>query len=244
MSLSILIEKYIQNIANNEKQTVESLKEDNNLKNLSKYIRGGLSKLRKNDLINLIDTFKKYKKNKYIIYDKEIIPDEEQQQIISANVNYNIRVIAGAGTGKTTTIGCRIKYLLDSFVLPDKILVLTFNVEARKNLELMMDKLFGFDIKMEIRTIDSFCSKLIYEIENEKNNNISFEDITNIYSLSELGIRGKKIMEKYHSAICQEYEYVFFDEFQDVNEDQFQILKYFVMNNSSTVYFHVNFINR
>lgn len=237
MSLSTLIQNFVSSTSaeqkeNKKSQTVTAIKNDHNLKQLSKYVRGGVSKMAKTELQELTDSFNTYKKNKYFVGGREIKPDPEQIKIIKAPLTHNIRVIAGAGTGKTTTIGCRIKHLLDSHVTPDKILVLTFNVEARKNLEKMIDKLMGFEIKMEIRTIDSFCFKIKNDFYGgfsyDSNNNDSESTIS--YSLSELGICGRKIMEKYGAEICSQYKYVFFDEFQDVNEDQFQILKCFVKN--------------
>ena len=41
-----------------------------------------------------------------------------------------MRIIAAAGSGKTTTILCRVKYLVDNCISPNKILLLTFNVDA------------------------------------------------------------------------------------------------------------------
>lgn len=226
MSLGTLIQKYVISLETEKKiQTNISIKNNSNLKQLSKYISGGISKLTKNKLKILTDSFISYKRNKFFIDKKEIKPDNEQIKIIKSPKNYNIRVIAGAGTGKTTTICCRIKYLLDYHTTPDRILILTFNIEARKNLVNMMCKLMGVDIKIEIRTIDSFCSK----IKNDFNREFNYDTVNN-YSLNELGICGRKIMEKYGEEICSQYKYVFFDEFQDVNEDQFQILKCFVNN--------------
>jgi len=227
MSFSTLIHNFVTVNATEKdnKKTITAIKNDHNLKQLSKYVRGGISKLAKTELQKLTDRFDAYKKNEYYVGGKKIEPDPEQTKIIRAPVTHNIRVIAGAGTGKTTTIGCRIKYLLDSHVTPDKILVLTFNIEARKNLEKMIDGLMGFEIKMEIRTIDSFCFKIKNDFSDGFNN--GYESQINS-SLSELGICGRKIMDKYGAEICSQYKYVFFDEFQDVDEDQFQILKNFV----------------
>lgn len=234
MSLSTLIQNFVDSVKTDtddkKTKTVTMIKNDHNLKQLSKYVRGGISKMNKTELHGLMDNFNAYKKNQYFVGGREINPDSEQIKIIKAPVSHNIRVIAGAGTGKTTTIGCRIKHLLDSHVTPDRILVLTFNVEARKNLEKMIDKLMGFEVKMEIRTIDSFCFKIKNDFFGEFShgtNNNETESTLN-YSLSELGIAGRKIMEKYGSEICAQYSHIFFDEFQDVNEDQFQILKTFV----------------
>lgn len=222
MTLCELINNFVaEDIA---QKNVQELKKNVHLKQLSKYVRGGISKMTKLELIDLIKRLNDYKSETYIVGGKEIHPDDEQIKIIKASLNHNIRVLAGAGSGKTTTIGCRIKHLLDTATTPDKILVLTFNVEARKNLEEMLDQLMGFNVKLEIRTIDSFCNKIKGDFNNGLNEGAY------AYSLSELGIIGRKIMEKYGKEIAGQYEYVFFDEFQDVNDDQFRILKNFVAN--------------
>ena len=248
-----MIQKFISSTEDNDDRKVQSIatiKSNTSLKQLSKYIRGGISKMSKGELQDLTQKLHLYDKDVYVVGKKKISPDHEQIKIIEAPLGNNIRVIAGAGTGKTTTIACRIKYLLDTSVTPDKILVLTFNVEARKNLESMIDRLMGFEIKMEIRTIDSFCFKIKNDFGTNnliKNNsgktsifgdaNTNTNSTNSVFtpppkncSLSEFGTIGRKIMEKYGKEICSQYEYVFFDEFQDVNEDQFEILRQFVSN--------------
>lgn len=221
MTLYELINNLITDDVTHKK--VQELKSNVNLKQLSKFVKGGISKMTKLELTDLVKRFNEYQNDQYIVGGKKINPDEEQIKIIKASYDHNIRVLAGAGSGKTTTIGCRIKHLLDNVTTPDKILVLTFNVEARKNLEDMLDQLMGFSIRMEIRTIDSFCNK----IKGDFGHSLGVNEGT-FYSLSELGIIGRKIMEKYGREIAGQYEYVFFDEFQDVNDDQFRILKCFV----------------
>ena len=227
-----LSEATVENTKKPPIKTVTALKADPKLKLMSKYIRGGISKMIRSDIVNLIDKMNSYKAGIYIVGDKQITPDQEQYLIIEAPVNNNIRVIAGAGTGKTTTITCRIKYLLDTCVTPDKILVLTFNIESKKNLEIMIDKQIGFDIKIEIKTIDSFCLKIKNDfcINNLINQTSNSSLTTGWQSLSEYGIIGRKIMEKYGTEIASQYKYIFFDEFQDVDEDQFEILRIFSVN--------------
>jgi hypothetical protein len=224
--------------------SISSYKSNLNMKALSKFIRGGISKMSKEDMTSIMNNSSSYKKDKYTINNQELISDPEQIKIIKAPVSQNIRVIAGAATGKSTVIACRIKYLLDYHTTPDKILVLTFNMEARRNLEKILDQMMGFSIKMEIRTIDSFCYKLNNDFTNNPENNdnekksfnncvvrtINNEGETEYMiesSYGELGTTSRKIIEKYGSLICSQYKYVFFDEFQDVNEDQFCILKEF-----------------
>jgi hypothetical protein len=194
-------------------------KKDFKSKRFSEFVTGGLSKLNKTDFFQLKDAITVYQKNKLII-----TPDKEQMKIIKANPNINIRVIAGAGSGKTTTILCRIKYLLDNYITPDQILVLTFNVEACNSLIQKTKEMFGFDIKINIKTIDAFCKYIIYNWSNN----------SDLISLSELGILAKQILsnKEKRQEICSKYKYVFFDEFQDVNEEQFFVLSSFYSSGS------------
>ena len=66
--------------------------------------------------------------------DNVIVPSEEQWAAITAPLEPCI-IIAGAGTGKTTTMACRISYLIGTGqVLPEKILGLTFTKKAAREL--------------------------------------------------------------------------------------------------------------
>ena len=137
----------------------------------------GLSKMTKEELYDVALKLSLYKSQlvnynykKFKINNKTITLDDEQYSLVMSKPNIHIRVIAGAGSGKTTTICMRIKYLIDNFISPNKILVMTFNVDARKNIEERMHKLFGFNINVQIRTIDSFCCflrmKYLYFLDN------------------------------------------------------------------------------
>lgn len=192
----------------------------NKLKPLSRYIRQ-LSKYKKEDLIKLKNQLMAYcnNKNKY-----DIKLDDQQKAVVEAPIA-NLRVIAGAGSGKTTTILNRIKYLVDKYTTPDTILIMTFNVDACNSIKDRVHKLFGFDINIDIRTIDSFCCKIQYEYGHLMGDN-------SFVSRNEYGIRAERIMNKYGAAIANKYQYVFFDEFQDVNRAQFGILKAFADNGS------------
>ena len=51
--------------------------------------------------------------------------NKKQQKAVVKNEKYN-QVIAAAGTGKTTVLAYRIKYLIEEGVRPDRILAITF----------------------------------------------------------------------------------------------------------------------
>jgi superfamily I DNA/RNA helicase len=187
-------------------------------KSLSCYVNGGLAK--KTKFTNYIKSNGKgYRTFKFP--SGEVTLDDEQYCIVTCPVNYNIRICAAAGSGKTTTVLCRIKYLIDKLVVPTKILLLTFNVEAAQNLRNRIKDLVSFDININIYTIDAYCNYIIHKYGRKHNKN---------YSLSELSIDGLEIMKKYGREISSQYKYVFFDEFQDVNDAQFNILKIFANN--------------
>jgi DNA polymerase III epsilon subunit-like protein len=210
MSLNNLIASLNLNIGNKDFMY-------DNIKCISNYIdvENTLSKLKKGELSNIIEGLKNY-----LVKENEIVLDTEQINIVESNNYENKRIIAGAGSGKTTTILYRIKYLLDNFITPDRILVLTFNRDSAQNIRNRIKQIFGFDVYIKIYTIDAFCCRLFnkYNINN------------NIFSLSEYCSMGLKIMQEYGKEISSQFKYIFFDEFQDVNDIQFNILKTFVDN--------------
>jgi DNA polymerase III epsilon subunit-like protein len=194
----------------------------NDLKLFSPFIEGGITKLKKAEKENLHTILQKYdKSDREFSFDNNTITlDDEQFSIVSANPNQNIRILAGAGSGKTTTILCRVKYLVDNYTTPNRILILTFNKDASENLKNRIITLFGFKINIDIYTIDAFCCMLYYKYESNKF----------FISLSEYILLGRKIMFEYGKEISAKYKYIFFDEFQDVNSKQFDILNEFVKN--------------
>ena len=73
--------------------------------------------------------------------DKNIILDEEQKNVI-LDESQNLIVIAGAGTGKTTTISAKVKYLVDiKKVKAEEILIISFTNKAINELKERIKKL-------------------------------------------------------------------------------------------------------
>jgi DNA helicase-2/ATP-dependent DNA helicase PcrA len=72
-------------------------------------------------------------------------------------------IIAGAGTGKTTVITERIKYLvLQKKVEPSQILALTFTEKATKEMEERVDQAMPYGYtQMWISTFHSFCDRIL-----------------------------------------------------------------------------------
>ncbi|MGA2967972.1 MAG: ATP-dependent DNA helicase [Candidatus Levyibacteriota bacterium] len=88
--------------------------------------------------------------------------DKHQQQAVRHG-NGPLLIIAGAGTGKTTVITERIKYLvLKRKVEPARILALTFTEKAAQEMEERVDQAMPYGYtQMWISTFHSFCDRIL-----------------------------------------------------------------------------------
>ena len=80
-----------------------------------------------------------------------------------------IRVIAGAGSGKTTALTSRFAFLVDAVgVDPSKILCVTFTNKAANQMKDRVRRILGEEVELpHIQTFHSFCNFFLrYEIEN------------------------------------------------------------------------------
>jgi DNA helicase II / ATP-dependent DNA helicase PcrA len=74
-----------------------------------------------------------------------------------------LMIIAGAGTGKTTVVTDRIKYLISSGkALPQEILALTFTEKASREMEDRVDEAMPYGVtQMWISTFHAFCDRIL-----------------------------------------------------------------------------------
>ena len=72
-------------------------------------------------------------------------------------------IIAGAGTGKTTVITERIKFLIEkNLANPSEILALTFTEKAAREMEERVDQALPYGYtQMWISTFHSFCDRVL-----------------------------------------------------------------------------------
>lgn len=106
--------------------------------------------------------YKDYFDNMYKGIDDNIHLDEEQRRAILTDEDYSL-IIAGAGTGKTTTMASKVKYLVDiKKVHPSKIAVMSFTKKATQELENRI--LLDFNIPVNVTTFHSLGLMYIREI--------------------------------------------------------------------------------
>ena len=73
-----------------------------------------------------------------------------------------VRILAGAGSGKTHTLISRVAYMVDSGIPPEQILLLTFTNNAAKNMVKRAAALSNPACsKITACTYHSFCAKLL-----------------------------------------------------------------------------------
>ncbi len=94
------------------------------------------------------------------IVDKKL--NREQLQAVKHGTG-PLLIIAGAGTGKTTVITERIKYLVEKgFAKPEEILALTFTEKSAKEMEDRVDVVLPLGYgEMWISTFHSFCDRIL-----------------------------------------------------------------------------------
>ena len=93
----------------------------------------------------------------------ELELNERQFEAVSANDQY-LRIIAGAGSGKTRVLTYRIAYLIEVLkVYPNQILAITFTNKVAKEMNERAKKLLpNIDLTgLIISTFHSFCARFL-----------------------------------------------------------------------------------
>lgn len=153
------------------------------------------------------EELKEYFKNMFIYVDKNIVLDNEQISAILNEDKYTL-VLAGAGTGKTTTMVAKVKYLVDiKKVDPSRILVISYTKKAVEELQSLINDEFG--INANVTTFHSLAYKYVrnifknrkcevvdynkkesifYDFINDMFKNKRIEDLINTFSKEKLNL--------------------------------------------------------
>lgn len=87
---------------------------------------------------------------------------EEQKQVIHHPLGKHARVMAVAGSGKTTTMVYRIQFLIrEKGIAPNDICILMFNRRAREDFQRKLEKVLNNSVKPRVYTFHSYAYSLI-----------------------------------------------------------------------------------
>lgn len=172
-----------------------------------------------------------------------------EQQAVVRHAKGPAMVVAGPGTGKTTTLLQRVKYLIRHEQVPAKrILLLTFSSNTEDDLKQRLQRMGHFD-DVETRTFHSFCLALIkqhyllfgysqtpvYVIEKGKVKNTSSSIqraltkriSANRITFNDMLLQVARLIQKDGGSfqrLIENYQHILVDEVQDLNDEQTTIL--------------------
>ena len=144
--------------------------------------------------------------------------EEEQKKEVERDLNDKVIINAPPGSGKTETIIQKLIYICKNNVADLKnILVICFSRAAVKEIKERVEQVTGIRNRIDIRTIDSFCSWVIRELEDnykEKLSKMNYDE--RIEYVTNLIIKERK--EQRYNLIYQinSLKHIIIDEFQDI----------------------------
>lgn len=99
-------------------------------------------------ILNALFIYRNYFDNLYLKFDPNIKLDMNQRMAILSQ-NKNTLIIAGAGSGKTTTVAAKIKFMVEILKIdPNEILLLSYTNEAVNEMQKIICNCFGIEVKI------------------------------------------------------------------------------------------------
>jgi len=160
--------------------------------------------------------------DKFFFRNNEVNLTDEQKQVVFEDPTKNMMVIACAGSGKSTTTLCRIKYLISQGTPENTIMLTTFTKDAAMDMQEKLVDIMGYKPACTVGTIDSIVRYYYLKYHPGK------KDIKNVGEYGHDFL--KMIRDEPH--IISHYKYMFIDEFQDINDLQYEIIQEFYKNGS------------
>lgn len=145
--------------------------------------------------------------------------NKEQSKIITHPLTQHASLLACAGSGKTTTLVTKIGYMIKYQHIPqDQIILATFTRNAAREMSERLEKLLDTPPEIMCGTFHSIAFRLL-----QKHDPTLFEN--RLLHIDELQFH---LLNKLKQNIITQYKYLFVDEYQDINEVQYQIIYEFV----------------
>ncbi len=144
----------------------------------------------------------------------------QQIAVVMCDIHTNARILASAGSGKTTTITAKIAHMVQTLrVQPESIMLTTFTHNAAETMQQKICSLIG-TTDIAIGTFHSLAQRIL------SGHGASDADIDDVYHVDELPFKLLEFMNTpAGTAWRATIKHVFVDEYQDVNEIQYKIVR-------------------
>jgi hypothetical protein len=182
-----------------------------------------------NDNLSTKEVKEKEKLRKLFFPDTSFKPSPEQLKIIEDRDKIHMRILAGAGSGKTETVKNRFLFMISDLDCdPNDFFMVTFTKNAAKHL---YSKLSG-PLKLANKTFDRTQCGTFHALARRvlQKYNILDETLGKVYNIDELQYHFLNFLRQSTNNLqVQDFrsriKHVFVDEFQDVNQVQYDIVK-------------------
>ncbi len=177
--------------------------------------------------------------------------DEYQQNAVQ-NENNQLLIIAGPGSGKTTVLTRRIAYLInEQNINPENCLAITFTRRAAQEMRERLNKLLTSGAeKLNIHTFHSLCFSILKEnyetagldkdftVMSEQEKALCKDEklLENALSFDDLITLTVKLLEENEDLLKnyrERFKYISVDEYQDIDESQYKLIRLLVPENGS-----------
>ena len=150
----------------------------------------------------------------------QVTLNEEQYKVVTSPISENQRILASAGSGKTTTITARIAYLVEYYEIePSTILLVTFSRAAAQEMIHRVRNLIG-NVNIYAGTFHALSAQIL---RDQAPNIVGDQPF-----IDELPYRLVKWLETDKGIKwARRFRTIIVDEFQDINDIQWQLLKCF-----------------
>lgn len=173
---------------------------------------------------------------------------DDYQQAAVLDVSSQLLIVAGPGSGKTTVLTNRIAHLISACgVNSEECLAITFTKKAANEMKERLKKLLGSKVEnIAINTFHSLCFGILkenYEILGlnkdfrviTKEEKLLYKDadakLESLLEFDDLIVLTLKLFNEYPEILKlyqDRYKYVSVDEYQDIDENQYNLIKLLV----------------
>ena len=173
---------------------------------------------------------------------------DEYQKAAITNPNNKLLIVAGPGSGKTTVLTNRIAYFVKEKNIPsDNCLAITFTRKAAQEMRERLNRLIPGN-NVNIFTFHALCLNILkennekagiaenFEVISEEEKKLYDELPANFIEFDDLITLTIQLFNNYpeiKELYRQKYKYVFVDEYQDIDENQYNFIKLLVPQNGN-----------